>query len=75
MADHTLDARNLLCPMPVLKARKAITGLAKEQTLEVLATDPGSVADFKAFCQSTGHTLVESGQDAGVYRFLIRRMA
>ena len=75
MPDKTLDARNLLCPMPVLKTRKAVGALATGQTLEVLATDPGSVADFQAFCQASGNELVEQSQDAGVYRFVIKRTA
>jgi tRNA 2-thiouridine synthesizing protein A len=49
--------------------------LATDETLEVLATDPGSVPDFQAFCEATGHQLVESGEDAGVFHFLIRKTA
>lgn len=75
MADMTLDAKGLNCPMPILKAKKAIATVPAGGTLEVLATDPGSVADFEAFCRSTGHELVESGQDDGVYRFLIKNAA
>lgn len=75
MADMTLDAKGLNCPMPILKAKKAISTVPAGGTLEVLATDPGSVADFEAFCRSTGHELVESGQDDGVYRFLIKNAA
>jgi tRNA 2-thiouridine synthesizing protein A len=71
-ADKTLDARGLLCPLPILKAKKALNGLPKGGVLEVLATDPGSVADFEAFCRTTGNTLVEKSADAGDYRFLIR---
>jgi tRNA 2-thiouridine synthesizing protein A len=70
-----LDARNLNCPLPILKAKKAITDVPAGGTLEVLATDPGSVPDFKAFCEAGGHTLLEQTEDAGVYRFLIRRAA
>ena len=72
MADKILDVKGLGCPLPVLKAKKAIGELRKGATLEVLATDPGSMADFEAFCHATGHTLVESSADGGVYRFLIR---
>lgn len=72
MADATLDAKGLNCPLPILKAKKAIGDVAKGGTLEVLATDPGSVADFEAFCRTTGHTLVESGEDGGTFRFLIK---
>ncbi len=73
MADQELDATGLLCPLPVLKARKAMKALAAGQTLEVLATDPGSVADFKAFCDSQGHRLLDSGKDGGTFRYLIEK--
>lgn len=72
MADKTLDAKGLNCPLPILKAKKAIADVPKGGTLEVLSTDPGSVADFAAFCRTTGNTLVESGETSGVYRFLIK---
>jgi tRNA 2-thiouridine synthesizing protein A len=75
MADKTLDAKGLNCPLPILKAKKAIMDVPKDGTLEVLSTDPGSVADFAAFCRTTGNTLVESGDTGGVYRFLIKRTA
>lgn len=75
MADMTLDAKGLNCPMPILKAKKAITSVPAGGTLEVLATDPGSVADFEAFCRSTGHKLLESEQTDGVYRFVIENAA
>ena len=68
-----LDLKGLKCPLPVLKTRKAIGALSKGQTLEVLATDPGSVADFKAFCDASGNVLQEQSQDGGVYRFVIVR--
>ena len=71
-ADTTLDAKGLNCPLPILRAKKAIKDLPSGGTLEVLATDPGSVADFEAFCRATGHGLVESGEEGGVYRFLIK---
>ncbi|MEQ1611212.1 MAG: sulfurtransferase TusA family protein [Hyphomicrobiaceae bacterium] len=76
MAENKLlDARNLNCPLPILKAKKAIADVPSGGTLEVLATDPGSVPDFAAFCEAGGHTLVEQTEQAGVYRFLIRRAA
>ncbi len=71
-ADTTLDAKGLNCPLPILRAKKAIKDVPSGGTLEVLATDPGSVADFEAFCRATGHGLVESGEEGGVYRFLIK---
>jgi tRNA 2-thiouridine synthesizing protein A len=73
MVDKTLDAKGLNCPLPILKAKKSIGEVPAGGTLEVLATDPGSVADFQAFCRSTGNTLVEHSESSGVYRFLIKR--
>ena len=75
MADQVLDAKGLNCPLPILKTKKALKDLAVGGTLEVLATDPGSVADFAAFCRTTGNEMVEQSQDGSVYRFLIRRVA
>lgn len=72
MADEQLDARGLKCPLPVLKARKALKGLTGGQTLEILATDPGSVADFEAFCSVGGHELLEQTRDRDVFRFIIK---
>jgi len=71
MATQTVDAKGLSCPMPILNAKKAIRGLSPGDTLEVLATDPGSVADFEAFSRTTGNDLTESSEADGVYRFLI----
>jgi tRNA 2-thiouridine synthesizing protein A len=75
MADKTLDAKGLNCPLPILRAKKTLKELTAGQTLEVLATDPGSVADFEAFCRTTGNQLVESSANGGVYRFLIKHTA
>jgi tRNA 2-thiouridine synthesizing protein A len=75
MPDKTLDATGLACPLPILKAKKAIGEVDPGGTLEVLATDPGSVADFQAFCKQGKHTLVEQTEAKGVYRFLIQRAA
>ena len=72
MTDVTLDVKGLNCPLPILRAKGAIKDMPAGQTLEVLATDPGSVADFEAFCRATGHELLETGEDEGVYRFLIK---
>lgn len=74
MADLMLDAKGLKCPLPVLKAKKAMKGIPAGATLEVLATDPGAVADFDAFCKAGGHELVEQDLDNDVYRFVIRRV-
>ena len=74
MANMTLDAKGLNCPLPILKAKKSMKSLATGETLEVYSTDPGSVRDFDSFCQATGNDLLESdGTDDGVYRFVIRK--
>lgn len=72
MADMVLDAKGLNCPLPILRAKKALKELATGQTLEVLATDPGAVKDFEAFCRTTGNELVEHHVDGKVYVFTIR---
>jgi tRNA 2-thiouridine synthesizing protein A len=75
MADKYLDATGLFCPLPILKAKKAMGDVPAGGTLEVLATDPGSAADFEAFCRATGNTLLEQSTSAGVFKFLIMRTA
>lgn len=75
MADQVLDAKGLNCPLPILKAKKALQSLPAGGTLEILSTDAGSVADFAAFCRTTGNELVEQGEQDGVYTFLIRKPA
>jgi len=73
MADQVLDAKGLNCPLPILRAKKALQGMAAGSTLEVVATDPGSVKDFEAFCRTTGNVLLESHKVDNVFRFVIRR--
>jgi tRNA 2-thiouridine synthesizing protein A len=73
MADQVLDAKGLNCPLPILRAKKALAGMAAGQTLEILATDPGSIKDFEAFCRTTGHSLVEQENDGKIFRFVIRK--
>ena len=75
MADKVLDAKGLNCPLPILKAKKALNDVPAGGTLEILATDPGAVADFQAFCRTTGNELVEHSEDGGVYQFLLRKKA
>jgi tRNA 2-thiouridine synthesizing protein A len=74
MTSQVLDAKGLNCPLPILKAKKALKDVPVGATLEVLATDPGSVADFETFCRTTGNELVESTQDNNVYRFVIKHL-
>jgi len=69
----TLDAKGLACPMPVVKARLEIEKLSTGDVLQVLATDPGSVSDFDNWTKMSGHELLESKQDDGVYTYLIRK--
>ena len=73
MADVTLDLRGLHCPLPVLRAKKALRALPVGSALEVFADDPLSPVDFEAFCQASGDDLTESVETDGVFRFLIRR--
>ena len=73
VANQELDARGLNCPLPILRAKKALNGLQSGHTLRVLATDPGAVKDFQAFCRQTGNELISSGQNGGEYVFEIRK--
>ncbi len=73
MQPTVLDTTVLRCPLPVLRARKAMKSLVAGDVLEVHATDPGSVKDFKAFCETTGDTLVAENETAGVFIFQIRK--
>lgn len=75
MADAILDAKGMNCPLPILKAKKALKELSVGGTLEILATDPGAVKDFAAFCRTTGNELVEQDEADGVFRFIIKRAA
>lgn len=74
MTEAVLDVRGLSCPLPILRARKALKGVANGAFLTVLATDPSSVKDFHIFCRQTGHHLVEWTEDAeGVFRYRIKK--
>ena len=70
-----LDASGLNCPLPVLKAQKVLKDMAAGEVLKVVATDPGSVEDFEAFCQTTGHELLESEAEDGIFTFVIKKKA
>jgi tRNA 2-thiouridine synthesizing protein A len=73
MADQVLDAKGLNCPLPILKAKKALKDVPIGGTLQVLATDPGAVKDFEAFCRTTGNDLLQSKSEGKQFEFLIRR--
>lgn len=68
-----LDAKGLNCPMPLLKAKKALNELSPGALLRVLATDPGSVKDFRVFAAQSGHKLLESNDDGGTYSYLLEK--
>lgn len=72
-AMKVLDARGLNCPLPILKARKAIGEMTSGEVLQVISTDPGSVSDFASFCTQTGNALLDSRQANGVFEFQIRK--
>jgi tRNA 2-thiouridine synthesizing protein A len=71
--DQELDARGLNCPLPILKAKKALGGLEAGQVLRILATDPGSVKDFEAFANQTGNELLSSSQTESEFHFLLKK--
>ena len=73
--EATLDARGLKCPLPVLKARRALKDIPAGGLLRVLATDPGATKDFAHFCETTGCVLVESGHEGEVLSFVLRKPA
>lgn len=68
-----LDATGLLCPLPVLRAQKALRDMAAGDVMDVLATDTASVNEFPAFCRQTGHELLEWEQTGGQFRFRLRK--
>ena len=71
--DSELDATGLNCPLPILRAKKAIAAMDAGQTLRIIATDPGSVKDFEAFAKQTGNELLESSEDGGKFYFLVKK--
>jgi tRNA 2-thiouridine synthesizing protein A len=71
--DSELDVRGLNCPLPILRAKKALASMASGQVLRVEATDPGSVRDFQAFAKQTGNELVEHSESGPVFTFLLRK--
>ncbi len=71
--DQTLDTRGLLCPLPVLKARKRLQGMAAGQVLRVEADDPVAVVDMPHFCDEAGHALLSAATVGGVQVYLIRK--
>ena len=68
-----LDARGLSCPLPILRTKKAMNGLASGEILKVIATDPGSVKDMEAFCKQTGNEMVSTSEAGVDYTFMIKK--
>ena len=73
--DKELDARGLNCPLPILRAKKALTEMTGGQVLRILSTDPGSVKDFQAFAKQTGNELLASAENNKEYEFFLKRKA
>ncbi len=71
--DQELDASGLNCPLPILRAKKALAALDSGKVLRIVATDPGSVKDFEAFAKQTGNELMESGEEGGKFVFMIKK--
>ena len=74
MADQTLDASGLNCPLPIIKTKKALSKMESGQTLDVISTDSGSVKDIEAFCNQTGNKLLATNEEGGKFIFSIERV-
>lgn len=73
MTDTTLDLKGLLCPLPVLRANKAVRTMGLGTLVEVLATDPQAPKDFEAFCETAGHEFIESNEQDGTFVIRFRK--
>ena len=71
--DKDLDARGLNCPLPILRARKALTDMESGKVLRIVATDPGSVKDFEAFCKQTGNELLDKASSDKEFTYYLRK--
>jgi tRNA 2-thiouridine synthesizing protein A len=71
--DRELDARGLNCPLPILRAKKALTEMSSGQVLRIVATDPGSVKDFQAFSRQTGNELLSHGEENKEFTFFMKK--
>lgn len=69
---HTLDVTGLKCPLPILRAKKALAQMETGEVLTVLATDGGAQGDFEAFCRQTGHILLDSTETDGVFTLVVK---
>ena len=73
MNETLLDVQGMACPLPVLRANRALRSISAGERLRVLATDRAAIADFQAFCRETGHALIAWSDDGGVLSFTIRK--
>lgn len=73
-ADVIVDTKGMACPMPIVKAKKALDGLQSGQIMEVLSTDKGSINDFQAWVKQTNHELIKHEEDNGVYKFFVKKL-
>ena len=73
--DKELDAKKLNCPLPILRCKKGLSEIEAGHTLKIMATDPGAVKDFQAFCKQTGHELLQLDDADGVLTFYIKKRA
>ena len=71
--DKELDARGLNCPLPILRTKKTLNVMTSGQVLKIVATDPGSVKDFEAFCKQTGNLLLASNEAEKVFSFYMKK--
>ncbi|MGE5104423.1 MAG: sulfurtransferase TusA family protein [Betaproteobacteria bacterium] len=71
--DKELDARGLNCPLPILRAKKALSDMTSGQILRIVATDPGSVKDFEAFAKQTGNALVDQAAAGKEFTFFLKK--
>ena len=71
--DKELDARGLNCPLPILRTKKALTDMTSDQILKIMATDPGTMKDFQAFCKQTGNALLSSNAESNEFVFYMQK--
>ncbi len=71
--DKELDARGLVCPLPILRTKQSLAGMTSGQTLQIVATDPGSVIDFQVFSEQTGNELLSLSQTADEFIFILKK--
>ena len=71
--DQELDTRELNCPLPILRTKKALGAIQSGQVLKIVATDPGAVRDFQTFSKQTGHALLSHSEANGEFTFLLKK--